>query len=52
MNQQDALNYVKATIKTGDRDRIREVIDRYREKYWKTVDEAYDTAKGIFETDT
>ena len=48
-NRQDAKAYVIATIKSGDRNRICKVIERYRQKYWKKKeDTSYKDAVEIF----
>jgi hypothetical protein len=45
MDRKEAINYVKAVIKTGNKERIAKVLLRYREKYHEDI---LKTAEKIF----
>jgi hypothetical protein len=49
MTKEEALKYVKATIKTGNAKRIKEVMAHYLKAFPDKVDETYETAKKLFE---
>lgn len=55
MNHDEAKKYVIATIKTGDKERIRRVLARYQEVYLNkkpSKKTAYDIAKEVFKDAT